>query len=54
MVQTSTTYLVPDELVQSGVNSDILGSHGLLSKLLDLANSLWGLLLEGAVGDAVV
>ena len=31
--------LRPDCLVESGVNSDILGSHLLLSKLLDFLNS---------------
>jgi len=32
----------PDVLVQSSVNSDIFGSHGLLCKLLDFLDSSWG------------
>ena len=38
--------LVPDVLVEPGVDPDVLGSHLLLSKLLDLLDSPGRLVLE--------
>lgn len=40
---------LPDVVVESWVDSDVLGAHGLDGKLADLLNALGGTLLEGGV-----
>ena len=40
--------LAPEELVQEGIDADILSSHGLASEIADRLQSAGSTLLEGA------
>ena len=46
--------LRPEVLVESGINPDIVGSHLLLSKLLDLLDGPWGPVLEANTVEPLV
>lgn len=46
--------LCPDGLVKTGVETDVLGAHGLLRKIYDGLDGPWGTLFEGAAVDAFV
>lgn len=46
--------LLPDLLVELGVDADIGGTHGLKRELLDLLDGLGGTLLEGLAVEAAV
>lgn len=46
--------LLPDSLVQSGVNSHVLGAHGLLGKLADLLDGTGSAVLAANVDQTLV